>query len=398
MMPPRSLRVAIVKPTLRCNADCPYCCSPPESAESAGWDVDRLDAVARFLAERTAGGATLSVIWHGGEPMLQGVAWYRRAHERFARAFRATGRGCDAFEFSMQTNLLRYGPRWRDAFLDPTLFGGRISTSFEPGGTRTVLGSPERYSRLFWLRFNAALDDGLPGYVIATLTEPVLGRCVAHALYDAALARFRARGRGFGIRLNYAVPTGRGACAAPPRPLIAPRAYADIVLEIGERWVADGCPFDVIPLVPMAQAKTGRTGTCPWTEACGGRFIAIEPSGALYNCSDFADLRDPRWSFGNVFAHAPDVEPLASVAARAHRRRPAQLDAQCRACSHLPACRGGCHRDAVLFDPASGVGGHFPYCEAWTAIFGWLDARPGLLRRFAPSIDVAVPVPPGCGA
>ena len=376
----RTLRVAVLKPTLTCNADCSYCCAPPEAEASPSWDVERLRAVAGYLAAHAAPSSPLQIIWHGGEPMLAGTAFYRCAHALFTEAFSATGPNA-GFTFSMQTNLLRYGPAWRDLFLDPAIFQRRISTSYEPGGTRTVSGDPALYTRLFSRRFEQSLEDGLPGFVVATCTSAEQGRASAEFLYDWSIRRVRETGSGFAFRLNYVTPTGRHADSAQR---ISPVEYGALLVDLAERWLADGRPFEIVPLSQMAFAKasSARSTQCPWTASCGRTFLCVEPSGECWNCPDFADLGDPQFLFGNLFDHvlrgAPD--PLDSPAARAHARRPHQLPASCRACPHLSACQGGCHRDAILYDRSRGLAGKFAYCASWTAVFNWIDAHPDAFR------------------
>ena len=382
---PRTLQVALLKPTRLCNADCAYCCSPPQAIASPAWTDPMVLRIAQFLAARAVPGVSLNVIWHGGEPMLLSPSFYRRAFALFTEAFAAAGA---LFHFSIQTNLLRYGPKWRSLFSDSGLFGGRVSTSYEPYGTRTVQGSVERYDRLFAARFTAALDDGLEGFVIATLSGPLASATrTAHALYDWSLQRYRATGRGFAVRLNYRTATGRALAMGDS--LLTPRQYGELVLEVADRWLADGEPFDLVPVTQMALSKRTVSGFCPWTDACGGTFLAIEPSGDLFNCTDFADLDDPTHVFGNIF-NVASPEPLASPAARRHRRRALSLPAACRACPHLAACHGGCHRDSVA--AGRGFGGHFPHCDSWTLIFDWIDAHPDLRTPPAP------PPVPHCAA
>lgn len=127
---------------------------------------------------------------------------------------------------------------------------------------------------------------------------------------------------------------------------------------------------------------------CPWTNKCGGNFIAIEPNGDCYNCSEFADLDDLKYAYGNIikgelygtknevmpgFTRKPKdvnsmgVELMMTPMARHHKRRELILPPDCHSCDHFAECEGGCHRDSVLFD--RGMGGKFYYCNSWMMVF-----------------------------
>lgn len=339
----------IAKPTKHCNADCSFCCAPIDGIR--GWSFEEYAQV--FAGVAPALSETPQWIHHGGEPMTLGPDLYHRLAE-FAWSM------VPGVEFSMQTNLLAYKSAvWRDLFTE--VFNGRISTSFDVGPSeRTLRGSSERYARRFWDAIERALADGIKPMVIATFSEDNIG--YAQDLYDLSYSYGQ---DAFPIRLNYRYPAGR---ASGEGELVSPETYGEMLLGLYERWLSECPPFDVTPLDQMLRITVGLEASeqCPWTHKCGGKFLGIEPSGDVYNCSEFADLSDPAYRYGNIFRD--DVYSLlASRGARRVKQRRVRLPQSCVECRHYKQCGGGCMRDAILFD--HGLGGKFHYCASWKMVF-----------------------------
>ena len=345
-----AVATVILKPTKFCNAQCSYCAAPPDVNGAPKWDIAsfqrHFNKLAPVLAPRP------DIIWHGGEPMLMGPEFYRQAHA-YAKSVHPGVR------FAIQSNVLLYeSKRWRDVFGE--IFEGRISTSFDPDQKhREYKGSTALYARLFMDRIERLADDGFFPMIIGTYTEETVD--MADVMYDFALGR---GDRAPSLRFNYRFPAGRESGKGE---LIAPETYGRMLLGLYERWLRDAPSFRITPLDQMllrvAEVESGR---CPWTNACGGRFLAVEPNGDVYNCSEFADTGDAEYRFGNIGVDSVE-DMLASPAARAIRRRRVDTPASCKSCRHFIECEGGCARDSVLFD--RGLGGKFYYCASWMMVF-----------------------------
>ena len=345
-----SVSVVIVKPTKSCNAGCTYCSAPPEVNGSGKWTLDLwkqyFDKIQPGLMERGV------VIWHGGEPMLMGPDFFRAAHE-YAWSKMPNLR------FSMQTNLLLYSKqRWKELF--EVDMRGSVSTSFDPDQRhREYKGSTELYTRLFMSRLEMAVDDGFRPVVIGTYTEDTIH--TAFEMYDWSLAR---GDRGVSLRFNYRYPAGR---VAEEGETLTPETYGKTLIALYDRWIVDMPSFGIVPLDQMFMKTIGmESSRCPWMNDCAGRFLEIEPNGDVYNCSEFADLDDPEFRFGNLDEH--DLAHLmSSPAAVMLRRRRYDLPADCKVCPHFRECEGGCMRDSVLY--GRGLGGKFYYCRSWKMVF-----------------------------
>lgn len=345
----RTISTVIMKPTKGCNADCTYCCAPPDGAPK--WSIDDFRKIFDALEHRLSPNAIL--IWHGGEPMILGAEFYREAYA-YAKSI------LPGIRFSMQSNMLSYNERWNGVFRD--ILKGSVSTSWDPDELcRTIKGSAELYSRVYHVRMKKILDDGWRPKIISTFSEDTA--YLVHDVYDRAL-RSAQDGRVYDIRFNYRYPAGR---AAQEGPAILPETYGRALVEVYDRWIKDTPDFLVTPLDQMFLKVTGaEMGRCPWAKGCTGHIIGLEPNFDVYNCGEFADLEDPDFCFGNLLKDGIDA-CLTSSAARKLAMRRIKHPESCKSCLHYVECEGGCMRDAVLFD--RGLYGKFFYCESWQEIF-----------------------------
>ena len=138
------------------------------------------------------------------------------------------------------------------------------------------------------------LDDGFKPLLIGTFSNETIQ--YAHKLYDRAV-----KDNAYDIRINYVTPVGRAAKHGIVE-LMNPDVYGNALVEIYNRWLVDAPNIDVVPLSQMMKAVLGiEYDRCPWTSNCGGTFLTIDPDGSVYNCSEFSDMEDPSYKFGNIF-------------------------------------------------------------------------------------------------
>lgn len=343
-----NISTIIWKPTKFCNAQCTYCSAPPEINGAAKWSLDDFKRTFDKLIPYLTGNAV--IIWHGGEPMLMGPRFYEEAYEYKQKMFPGA-------KFSIQTNLLGYSSlRWKDVFRD--IMGGSVSTSFDPDTEyRLFKGSADLYQKIFYKKLEEVIADGFMPKIIGTYDSA--SAHLADTMYDKSLEY-----GGFNIRFNYRYPAGRDIGKGEQ---ISPKEYGNMLIRLYNRWIKEVPNFVITPLDEMLKKVLEvELHRCPWTKSCGGHFFGIEPNGDVYNCSEFADLDDSSWSFGNIFEDSVDTL-LKSKALRMIRRRPVKLPFDCTVCRHFKECEGGCMRDAILYD--RGLGGKFYYCGSWKMVF-----------------------------
>ena len=354
------INVVILKFTKNCNADCSFCAAPKEVNGGYKRNIDDWKRFLEKMSPHLAPSAT--IIWHGGEPMMLGPDFYVQAREIADEMH-------PGLRFAMQTNLLLYKESvWGEII--SRYFGNGVSTSYEPGlKGRTLKGDPIRYASVFLQKLEDFLDNGHSAKVIANLDSEAVENSDHHKLYDMALRYEREimeHGKGYmDIRLNYRYPAGRAVKLGDEFP--TPEQYGEMLVSIYERMLDDACGFNVTPLDEMVQSVLGiDNGRCPFTRACGGKYLGIEPNGDVYTCSEFADIQDPEFCYGNIWEQDP-VEILGSRAATDAKRRAYFVPASCTSCEHFLQCQGGCMRDSALY--GRGLYGKTQYCAAWKMVY-----------------------------
>lgn len=339
---------AILKPTKECNAQCEYCCTPPDGIKR--WTIEKtqqvIDKLLPHMSQRS------SIVFHGGEPMMMGPDYYYQIND-YIKSKKPD------INIGIQTNLLLYkSSAWKDLFLN--VFSGGVSTSYEPDNHSRILnGSSVKYANVFFNALEQLIDDGIKPLVIGTFSSLSLNDGMR--LYEFSINRKR---RSFHIRLNYQYPMGR---IRDTGPAITPVEYGEMLIDVYNRWIVDAPSFIVTPLNQMLKiCLTGDNNICPWTNSCGGQFVSIDPDGSTYNCGLFSDMHIQEYCFGNIFKQ-PVNELLASPAARNIRRRRVNILPDCSSCRHFSVCQGGCARDSVLFN--EDLYGKFYYCKSWKMVF-----------------------------
>ncbi len=351
------LYVVIAKPTRFCNADCSYCSSPPiqsqhQLKEEPFWTFEDFAKYFDKIFPYMSDGAYW--IWHGGEPMLMGIDFYKKVQQYADEKMNKINK---KIYFSMQTNLLSYTHKWKEIFINS--FGGVISTSFDPSGSyRTIKKNPESYDRVFKRNINKLIDDGIHAMVIGVYDENTANDMMKMYEWNKTLTK------PLDLRFNYLHPTGRKHGV---KEMISPKTYGENLINIYNQWINESPDFTVTPMDQMFKKvlKIDGDGHCPWIKNCGGKFIGIEPDGSIFNCSDFADM-DSSFSFGNI-NDLSIPELLNSPQANLIKKRRYKLPQSCLNCEHFQDCEGGCARDSVLFN--QDLYGKFHYCLSWKMVY-----------------------------
>ena len=358
--------VVMAKPVgALCNLDCGYCYYLPKKGLAGGsgpMTVETLDACVRAVIG-AAPGPMVHFVWHGGEPTLAGVDFYRRVVELQRRVL-PEGWQCVN---SLQTNGTLLDDRW-GAFLAEERFAVGLSLD-GPAVVHDAVRSDRRrrptHHRV--LRGLAVLRAyGIEPDVLCTLNAD--SAAVGIDLYRFFLAH-RVRWLQF---LPVVQRTAGGG--------LSPRSVsADwlgwFLCTVFDEWVRHDVGAIAVQLFLEALvAEAGRQpALCVMAETCG-RALAVERDGAVYSCDHFVDHAH---RIGDV-----GVDDLAALvdgerqAAFGLAKRDG-LTAFCRACSVLPLCRGGCPKDRFGTSP-DGEPGHNVLCGGYRRFFE--HARP-LLHR-----------------
>lgn len=360
----------ILKATSACNASCRYCSAVPEAASGARLREEDLaslfDAFRPWLHADPA--RKLSFVWHGGEPLLPGLGYFRRAADEQARAF---GTARNRVSNRLQSNLLLIDDAWVE-FLRG--FVGSVGTSFDlVEGVRTTRTGGPIAAR--WVdAVTRCRQAGIPVGVVYVVHRGSLPRA-------ADLYRFfrnmDERGR---VRFNPLYPEGRAATGATDDLAITAEEYGDFLVEVAQLWWADGRSADVLPLREWHDAwRGGGRLSCDSSGSCQENFLGVGPDGSAWGCGRFVDNGATAWRLGNVLQD--DLETILAHPGRtrlATRSETLQQDG-CADCPYFAVCHGGCPMLAQLVrDDAMQK---TPFCEGRKKVYRFLEERLGPLER-----------------
>ncbi|MFK4210520.1 radical SAM/SPASM protein FxsBH, inactivated beta-hydroxylase extension form [Streptomyces sp. NPDC030920] len=364
-------REVVLKVHSRCDLACDHCYVYEHADQS--WRTrprtisdDVIFRTAQRLAEHAKAHAlpSVSVILHGGEPLLAGPARLRRVCEVLTSAFD----GVAELDLRIHTNGLQLSPRYLDLFDE---FGVRVGISLD--GDRAANDRHRRYAdgrsshplvlkavELLRQERYRHLDLGLlctidiendPRAVLDALTEldpPLIDFLLPHATWDDP----------------------------PPRPDGSPTAYADWLLAVFDRWQEQGRP---VPVRLFSSVQSTLSGGPSLTESLGlapTDLVVVETDGQLEQVDSLKSAYEGAAATGfDVFTHTFD-EVAAHPGVRARQLGLAGVSETCRRCPVVRSCGGGLYTHRYR---STGPSGAFDnpsvYCADLAALVRGIEAR-----------------------
>ncbi|MGD1053705.1 MAG: anaerobic sulfatase maturase, partial [Candidatus Dormibacteria bacterium] len=269
--------------------------------------------------------------WHGGEPTLAGLGFFRRVVELQQRLL-PEGWSCLN---NLQTNGTRLDGEWA-AFLAEQGFA--VGISIDGPARLHDRSRPDRHGLPSHARTMHGLarlrDHGVEPDVLCTLNARTASAPLE--VYRFFLAE--------GVRWVQFLPVvERAGGGAVTERSVSPAAMSAFLRAIFDEWVRhDVGRIAVQNFAEALQVVSGEPANlCIMSETCG-RVLALEHDGGVYACDHFVD---PAHRLGNVTTDglAALVESPAQIAFGQAKKD--GLPGQCRACPVLFLCNGGCPKD-----------------------------------------------------
>jgi len=343
----------IIKVTgMDCNLRCGYCYYENPLRRNTG-NIMALSLVQQILyklAQNNGPGKTV-LIWHGGEPMLAGLNFYRDVMDIEQMTEKETG---VTFENRIQTNGTLLTSGWVRFFRDNNF---RVGISIDgPADIHNVYR--KSYGGM------ATLDKILEGVVLcnqhgltfgslAVATNVTVGR--GQELFDF----FTANGiRSFRVKPCYELHSESGEVLPFS---IGPQEYGDLLIDLFNAWIdLDDPKVSCAPVSDYLRGLLGqRPRQCVFTRQCLG-YWGIWPSGDVYQCEYFGQ-EDAL--LGNI-ANESCVEILARQETSSLCKGMGLVSSKCPECKWYKICRGGCSRYDVGIGRESNV-----FCLARKKVF-----------------------------
>lgn len=325
----------IFKETEACNANCIYCnviarkkpqTISPELLELVFMRIN--DYLIDNINER------IEVIWHGGEPCIVGVDFYRNVLRILKERCTKTS---DRIDFNIQSNLTLINQELLDVFKEMRIT--MIGTSFEPfNGIRGI--GINRDSNLYNEKFYKGLEllekNNIPWGFIYVVTRSVLNKPleIFNILNNFSCIR------GFDFHAVYSYKH-----QDPNNVLITPKQFADFLGAICETWwnkrklIGRIDPFESY-FEKYTKTKSGLLCT---DSNCAYTHLYIGPTGELSHCG-----RSSEWDvfeIGNIRDFSINEAFKLQYRQILNDRNLHLSNTDCKGCRYFSICHGGCPLD-----------------------------------------------------
>lgn len=340
---PRCIEV-VIKPTLQCNGRCSYCNVAEQPLFADPTLVERAFQNLADYMDRNPG-CHVTVLWHGGEPMLMGESFYKSILEINRKIFR------ESPTHLMQSNLTLLTEGLADV-LSELLNDGGIGTSLDPFEDYRQLKNGASYLQRWYAGFELAKRRGFRVGMVYVVHGRSIGRGKDIYYYFKNL----------GVDSLTLVPLEEPAGMFEGARLDT-LSWGIFLKELYEAWRQDDCFLPVEPFVNWEEVPpVDSDSTRKYSEAlnCCEPTLALSPEGEVYPCVRLLDIGSGR--IGNIAS-----EPLDAILSHPDvfwrsRRRELIMQGDCGSCKWWRYCAGGCAA-------ASGPCHKTIWCEGYKLFF-----------------------------
>ncbi len=342
----------------RCNMRCRYCYYLEKGQFSSHEKQSRmsftiLEKLIRQYIEASPG-PVVSFTWHGGEPTLAGMDFYKKALELEHRYLPS---GWQVWN-NLQTNGILLNDAWC-RFLKENHFDVGLSIDGSEAvhdANRRDRGGNPTYEKVFRaaerLKHAGILPDLLCTVNSATLKDPI-------GVYES----LRRLGTGWIQFIPIVVRMDDGSMAPES---VTPDGYGEFLCKVFDQWVQNDLgKLDVQLFAETARVMAGgEASVCYMAPVCG-RVLIVEEDGAVYSCDHFVDS-DHR--IGNIQQGNLGTMVDSEQQTQFGSQKLNALTEQCKSCPWLQFCRGGCLKDRFAFS-RDGEAGQSYLCRGLEMFF-----------------------------
>src|SRR3989344_4277998 len=292
----------------------------------------------------------VTYIWHGGEPLLVPLDFYRKAVE-FQSQFPNT---------KARNGFQSNGTLVTDEVLD-FCSENKFDIGFSLDGPKNVNDRTRRF-RTGESSFSKTLD----AIKRAQQRRVGGGAIVVVSRYNVddlpGIYEFAVR-EGVNLKINPLIRSGR-ACDNYGNIGIGSKEYGEALVKLFDVWYNDGASIKVDPFEElMGNLLTEQPWGCNFSRSCQDSFISIGPLGDIYPCGRFDGVHDFR--LGNI-DHDNLDEVLASQK-RAHLKGRSARIKHCEPCDYRPICNSGCMHNAYMIK--GNIDDPDFYCASYKLLF-----------------------------
>jgi uncharacterized protein len=357
-------KLVIMKPvSIACNGKCDYCYNLSVNFRTRRaipkMSVETVERVERGLIE--IGMERIRLVWHGGEPLLRGLPFYKAVMEQQAR-IRAEYPAL-RLENGMQSNLTRLTPEWCEF-----LKANHIMVGSSLDGWQEVHDAHRKYPD-----GTGMFNDAIRGMELAS-KYGILGGIIA-VVTDVTVMQDPAK---FFDYLVSVCPRAEitpcwdvGSDGEKPAYTVESQAFLDFTTAMFDHyWKLDDPQRRMRMFHGFIQGLLGgKELTCSFKGNCGD-FLSVEADGSIYPCGKFSGV--PEFYLGNI-NEQPLSEILENPVYEAWLNQRSCIPQKCQGCKFAQACNNGC-----TYERYQGNGQFAelsPYCDVWYGLYEHIGGR-----------------------
>lgn len=343
------IKIAIVKPVGDgCNMRCDYCFS--------GGGISKIDIMSTDIAKKIIDKlmsqedvGKVNFIWHGGEPLLRGIAFFKEIFE-YQKRYRINRR----FDYvnAIQSNLTLFNDNWKKLFLD---YGITVSTSLD--GTEFMNDKHRRFANgsgsynLVVERIKSAKKAGLLVNVLVVISKTNMN-------YPEEIFKMF---NNLNIDEVCFLPCVSMKNTIVKHCSLDPGDYAKFLLPFFDLYINNQCSFKVREFDQFFLGSLNLCGgVCNFTGNCQN-FVSINSRGDVYACDTVPEIDEYR--FGNIVNQGLEVI-LNSMQRKNFIENTHHLSEECIRCDYRNVCNNGCYNMRV--------GGHYCFCQDRKKIYRYV--------------------------
>jgi uncharacterized protein len=337
-------------PTLGCPSNCSYCWSSEEG--SPVMSIETIEEVVKWLKDFRDDRVTFT--FHGGEPLLAGADFYRKALPLLAEGLSHLSPA-----FAMQTNLWKLTP---ELALILAEYNIPIGSSLDGPRELNDLQRGKGYYEKTMRGYEIARDHGLKVSFICTFTSDSVK--FKEDIFNFFLEN------GLPLKLHPALPSLRDE--NPEKYALDPEEYGELLIYLLDKYLENMGKIQVMNIDHLCKCVLTSRGTVCTFVDCMGDTFAVGPDGSIYPCYRFVGM--PKYVMGNVYDHPGEEDLARSDAWKLMFKFKEYVDRECGECKYIKFCRGGCPYNAIA--PTEGeIKGVDPHCSAYKRIFREITDR-----------------------
>jgi len=341
----------VITPTQECNLSCRYCYIP--STHKKKW-VSKEIVETTFKKILNADTKEVSIIWHGGEPLLMDLDFFRESLDLEKRLNKRDIK----IKNNIQTNATLIN---RDIayFLKKNNFEVGISLD----GPKDVHDCNRIYSD-----GRGSFDDVMKG--ISILRERDIPFGIISILNKKSINRekeiyktIREAGANR-ARVNLYSSAGKGKIYKDYLEL-SPKEVSKILINFYDIWTKDNDGnFMLSPFKNIVDSMfTGKSNLCEYQGGCNLNILVVDMYGDLYSCGRFFGIK--KYKIGSILKDSlKDIQQSNFSKMLDERKR--RIEEICD-CEYFKFCRGGCAYESL--DNRGSFNEKTLYCESRKELF-----------------------------